>query len=84
ARFIPGTVLLIGFAVMMIATAIAMLRGRQAVESTGGHQRLPMPKIVAEGLVVGLVAVATVQRNGRAPAARAARSPSAPSPPPPM
>ncbi|UXA18012.1 sulfite exporter TauE/SafE family protein [Mycobacterium sp. SMC-4] len=55
ARFIPGTVLLIGFAVMMIATAIAMLRGRQAVESTGGHQRLPMPKIVAEGLVVGLV-----------------------------
>ena len=29
ARFIPGTVLLIGFAVMMVATAVAMLRGRQ-------------------------------------------------------
>ena len=32
ARFIPGTVLLIGFAVIMIATAVAMLRGRKDVE----------------------------------------------------
>ncbi|WP_326548619.1 sulfite exporter TauE/SafE family protein [Mycolicibacterium sp. ND9-15] len=55
ARFIPGTVLLIGFAVMMVATAIAMLRGRRTVETGGGDQRLPMPKIIAEGLVVGLV-----------------------------
>lgn len=55
ARFIPGTVLLIGFAVMMIATAIAMLRGRKnAMESTG-PQRIPVVKVVAEGLVVGLV-----------------------------
>ncbi|MGB2921203.1 MAG: sulfite exporter TauE/SafE family protein [Mycobacterium sp.] len=55
ARFIPGTVLLIGFAVMMIATAIAMLRGRKNSETSDGGHRLPMPKIVAEGLVVGLV-----------------------------
>ncbi|WP_370329205.1 sulfite exporter TauE/SafE family protein [Mycolicibacterium hippocampi] len=55
ARFIPGTVLLIGFAVMMIATAVAMLRGRKNVETSDGGHRLPMPKIVAEGLVVGLV-----------------------------
>ncbi|CAA0127044.1 putative membrane transporter protein [Mycolicibacterium vanbaalenii] len=55
ARFIPGTVLLIGFAVMMIATAIAMLRGRKNAETSDGGHRLPMPKIVAEGLVVGLV-----------------------------
>lgn len=55
ARFIPGTVLLIGFAVMMIATAVAMLRGRTNVETTGRNQRLPVPKIIAEGLVVGLV-----------------------------
>ncbi|MGW0160885.1 sulfite exporter TauE/SafE family protein [Mycobacterium sp. NPDC003323] len=54
ARFIPGTVLLIGFAAMMIATAIAMLRGHKNVEAAGDH-RLPIPKIVAEGLVVGLV-----------------------------
>ncbi|ANW64753.1 hypothetical protein BCA37_15200 [Mycobacterium sp. djl-10] len=55
ARFIPGTVLLIGFALMMIATAVAMLRGRKNVQQAQGSQRLPVPKILAEGLVVGLV-----------------------------
>jgi hypothetical protein len=55
ARFIPGTVLLIGFAVMMIATAIAMLRGRKTVDASEGRHHLPVPKIIAEGLVVGLV-----------------------------
>lgn len=55
AQFIPGTVLLIGFAVMMIATAIAMLRGRKNIEVTAETHRMPVPKIVAEGLVVGLV-----------------------------
>jgi len=55
ARFIPGTVLLIGFAAIMIATAIAMLRGRKNT-STGNHpDSLPVIKIVLEGLVVGLV-----------------------------
>lgn len=54
ARFIPGTVLLLGFAVIMIATAIAMLRGRKAV-GTHGPSSLPVIKIVLEGLVVGLV-----------------------------
>lgn len=55
ARFIPGTVLLIGFAIMMIATAIAMLRGRKTVDTGATHHRLPVPKIIAEGLTVGLV-----------------------------
>lgn len=55
ARFIPGTVLLIGFAVMMIATAVAMLRGRKEVGPTDAHHRIPVPKVVLEGLVVGLV-----------------------------
>ncbi|MGE0214208.1 sulfite exporter TauE/SafE family protein [Mycolicibacterium sp.] len=55
ARFIPGSVLLIGFAVMMIATAVAMLRGRRDVEAHDAGHRLPVPKILAEGLVVGLV-----------------------------
>ncbi|MGE2729591.1 sulfite exporter TauE/SafE family protein [Mycolicibacterium vaccae] len=55
ARFIPGTVLLIGFAVMMIATAVAMLRGRKNVDAPAQGHRLPVPKVVAEGLVVGLV-----------------------------
>lgn len=55
ARFIPGSVLLIGFALMMIATAIAMLRGRKNIEVSDGSHHMPVPKIVAEGLVVGLV-----------------------------
>lgn len=55
ARFIPGTVLLIGFALMMIATAVAMLRGRKNVDAAAGDHRLPVPKILVEGLVVGLV-----------------------------
>ena len=55
ARFIPGTVLLIGFALMMIATAIAMLRGRKNVVASDDGQRMPIVKILAEGLVVGLV-----------------------------
>jgi uncharacterized membrane protein YfcA len=55
ARFIPGTVLLTGFALMMIATAVAMLRGRKNVQQAQGSQRLTVPKFLAEGLVVGLV-----------------------------
>jgi uncharacterized membrane protein YfcA len=55
ARFIPGAMLLIGFAVIMIATAVAMLRGR-GNGSAGERQRtLPVISIVAEGLAVGLV-----------------------------
>ena len=55
ARFIPGSVLLIGFAVMMIATAIAMLRGRKEAGPADPGHRIPVPKVIAEGLVVGLV-----------------------------
>ncbi|HET7739611.1 MAG TPA: sulfite exporter TauE/SafE family protein, partial [Mycobacterium sp.] len=55
AQFIPGTVLLIGFAVMMIATAIAMLRGRKNIDIRESEHHLPVPKILTEGLVVGLV-----------------------------
>lgn len=55
ARFVPGTVLLIGFAVIMIATATAMLRGRRDLSAGDQSQSLPVFKIVLEGLVVGLV-----------------------------
>ncbi|BBZ78898.1 UPF0721 transmembrane protein [Mycolicibacterium anyangense] len=55
AAFIPGTVLLIGFAVMMVATAIAMLRGRKNAAGTSSHPTLPLAKIAAVGLGVGLV-----------------------------
>jgi uncharacterized membrane protein YfcA len=55
AQYIPGTVLLIGFAVMMIATAVAMLRGRKEIGPADPHHRIPVPKVILEGLVVGLV-----------------------------
>lgn len=55
ARFIPGTMLLIGFALMMIATAIAMLRGRRESVESVEVQRIPMVKVVGEGLAVGLI-----------------------------
>lgn len=56
ARFFPGTVLMIGFAVMMVGTSVAMLRGRSNTGAgAGSEHRLPVPKILAEGLVVGLV-----------------------------
>lgn len=54
AGYIPGTVLMILFGLMMAATAIAMLRGPiKARPSTVTD--LPTSKIVAEGVVVGVV-----------------------------
>lgn len=54
ARFVPGTLLLIAFAGIMIAAAVAMLRGRKDVadESAGP---LPVAKIVLQGAAVGLI-----------------------------
>lgn len=56
AKFIPGTVLLIGFAAMMVVTAIAMLRGRKntAASADQSHQ-LPLVKIAVVGVSVGMV-----------------------------
>jgi uncharacterized membrane protein YfcA len=54
-HFIPGSVLLLGFAAMMIATAVAMLRGRKDTVTADRAQRIPVAKVIAEGLVVGLV-----------------------------
>lgn len=55
ARFIPGTVLMVAFAFIMIAASIAMLRGRK--NSTGGdaNEHLPLLKIAALGIGVGTV-----------------------------
>lgn len=52
--YIPGVILMLAFAVMMIATAIAMLRGRKK-RDTVEQTKLPLGKILIEGLVVGLV-----------------------------
>ncbi|MEU2666375.1 sulfite exporter TauE/SafE family protein [Micromonospora sp. NPDC007220] len=54
AAFVPPAVLLAGFAVMMIATATAMLRGRH--DGPGRQRReLPVARVLLDGVVVGLV-----------------------------
>lgn len=54
AHYIPAPVLLLAFALMMVATAVAMLRGRKPVAATVGRD-LPVAKVLLEGLVVGAV-----------------------------
>ncbi len=54
AGYLPARLLLLLFAGMMLATAVAMFRGRRAPESPSAHAR-STGKIVAEGLVVGAV-----------------------------
>ncbi|MFI0990460.1 sulfite exporter TauE/SafE family protein [Streptomyces exfoliatus] len=57
AEYIPGTALLVAFALMMLATAVAMLRkprdGRKKARLA--HGDLPLKYIAVEGLVVGAV-----------------------------
>ncbi|MEU4099350.1 sulfite exporter TauE/SafE family protein [Streptomyces tanashiensis] len=58
AEYIPGTILLIAFALMMLATAFAMLRKPRdgAKKATRpAHRDLPLKHIAVEGLVVGAV-----------------------------
>ncbi|MBP2214998.1 sulfite exporter TauE/SafE family protein [Arthrobacter sp. CAN_C5] len=52
---IPGTILMIAFALMMVATSIAMIRGRKNKTATPHDGELPILKVVIEGLIVGLV-----------------------------
>ncbi len=55
AEFIPGTWLLVAFALMMGATSIAMLRGRDAPAPHDVTDQLPWARILVDGLVVGVV-----------------------------
>ncbi|MGY0005544.1 sulfite exporter TauE/SafE family protein [Micromonospora sp. I033] len=55
AAFVPAWILLTGFAVMMLATAIAMVRGRRATGDRPVPHELPVFRVVLEGIVVGLV-----------------------------
>ncbi len=55
SRFIPGGILLLAFAAMMIATAVAMLRGRKNKAAVGDGSSMPVGKILIDGVVVGLV-----------------------------
>jgi uncharacterized membrane protein YfcA len=59
ASFVPGSILLLGFAAMMLATAIAMLRSRDEASASGasskGATKLPVARVVVHGSVVGIV-----------------------------
>lgn len=51
---IPGPVLMVLFAGMMIATAIAMLRGRRGGADAAADRALPLGRILLDGLLVGV------------------------------
>lgn len=51
ARHIPPGILLVLFAVMMVVTAVAMLRGRK--DHAPSDRPIAVPKVLLEGLVVG-------------------------------
>lgn len=58
AHYIPSTVLLVAFGGMMLVTAVAMMRGRSKGDeaaSVEGEGKLPIFKILGEGLVVGAI-----------------------------
>jgi uncharacterized membrane protein YfcA len=54
--YIPGVVLMLLFAVMMVATAIAMIRGRRkkAADPDADPKHLPVLRILLDGFAVGI------------------------------
>ncbi|HIW91467.1 MAG TPA: sulfite exporter TauE/SafE family protein [Candidatus Corynebacterium avicola] len=55
--YIPGAVLMVLFAAMMIATATAMIRGRTRTADADRAAQdgpMPLPRIILDGLLVGL------------------------------
>ncbi|PTT70156.1 sulfite exporter TauE/SafE family protein [Arthrobacter sp. HMWF013] len=54
---IPGQILLVAFAVMMVATSVAMLRGRKKKSDADApvKHELPLGRVLLDGAVVGLV-----------------------------
>jgi uncharacterized protein len=53
--FVPGSLLLVGFAAVMITAAIAMLRGRRERTGVDDVHTMPVAKVLLEGLAVGFV-----------------------------
>jgi uncharacterized protein len=52
---VPDVALLVGFALMMLATSVAMIRGRAAPPPSEEHTGAPVWLVLVEGVVVGLV-----------------------------
>lgn len=55
SEFVPGSILLGAFAVMMVVTALAMLRGRRNLDPGKVHTSLPIARVLFDGAIVGLV-----------------------------
>jgi uncharacterized protein len=55
ARFVPPGVLLVGFAAMMVATAVAMLRGRRPSNASAADTTPHPARVLGLGAIVGLV-----------------------------
>lgn len=53
--YIPGDVLMVAFALMMVATAAAMIRGRKNRSPEKAHEGRKTGRIIIDGVVVGLV-----------------------------
>lgn len=53
--FVPGSLLLVGFAAAMITAAIAMLRGRTERTDINASHTMPVAKTIVEGVGVGFV-----------------------------
>lgn len=51
---IPGTILLVAFALMMVATSVAMIRGRKKAQGEPERRELPLGRVLLDGAVVGL------------------------------
>lgn len=52
---IPSVVLMVAFALMMIATSIAMIRGRKGSAGETKDRDLPLGRVILDGLVVGVI-----------------------------
>jgi len=55
AEYVPGGLLLVAFALMMLATAVAMLRGRKEPDPEKAPESVPVKRVLVDGVVVGLV-----------------------------
>jgi uncharacterized membrane protein YfcA len=55
AAYIPAGILLAAFALMMLGTAAAMIRGHRTSPATPVPHELPVLRVVSDGIAVGLV-----------------------------
>lgn len=56
AKYLPGSLLLVGFGIVMLVTATAMLRGRRSRSALPHDGRFRVVAVAAQGLMVGAIA----------------------------